>query len=159
MGASVAASVAGDNPAPDGAKKGKGKGGGKGPGVIKGAGKPGAKAKAKSGMKKCKACKKWFDTSLSKKPSSFCPDDDKALDRIYLMAKSNGSEDVKWLSEVRKDEDKVSNLLDNYWSAVGGKAKWTARSSSATKFNLKEYREHITARTSVERRRQGRGWK
>lgn len=144
--------MAGDaaNPVPEAAKKG-----GAGLKVVKAEGKPGEKPKAKAGMKKCKGCKKWFDPALSKKPSSFCAEDDKALDRIYLMACNNGPEDKKWLAEVRRDEDKVSELLDNYWSAVGGKAKWAGKTGTGMKFNLTNYKEMVTATSGVESRRKG----
>ncbi len=36
------------------------------------------------------------------------------------MAKTQGKESQKWLSDVRRDDEKIHKLLDNYWAAMGG---------------------------------------
>ena len=107
-------------------------------------------------MRICRACKKQFDAEGSKTDQAFCPDDNRALDRIYYMAKSLGAEALSWLSEVRRDDAKVSKMLQNYWDRVGGKSKWKGKAPVGVKWSLNEYIESVKVTTGVEKRAPGK---
>ena len=83
--------------------------------------------------------------------------DNRALDRLSYMAKCEGPESVKWLSSVRRDEVQIGKLLDNYWAAMGGKAKWKGgQKPVGNKWSVKEYKETVLAETRVSKESQGK---
>jgi len=116
-----------------------------------------AKAKAGAkGKKFCRGCRKQFDPSYSKSTVSFCQEDNRALDRIGWMAKSEGKGAMRWLSETRKDDAKVQKMLANYWEAIGGRAKWKDKTPAGAKWSFADYKESVEVITSVSKSSRGK---
>ena len=99
---------------------------------------------------------KVFDPSYAKTAVAFCEDDNRALGRIECMARASGKDMVKWVSEVRRDDARVQQMLKNYWISVGGKSKWTGKTPTGTKWSIANYRECVTVTTEVEKETPGK---
>ena len=118
-----------------------------------------AKKKAKKptkGMRQCRACKGMLDTDSAKTDQWYCPDDNRALDRIYYMAKTLGESSKKWFHECRRDENKTKEMLDNYWAKFGGRSKWKSKTPTGTKWSMASYMESVKVTTGVEKETQGK---
>ena len=123
-------------------------------------GKPGGRKggqvkKTKAGCKTCRGCGQEFDASYSKTSVAFCDDDNRALGRIESMARTQGAEMVKWVSEVRRDDKRVKAMLKSYWVGVGGKPKWKSKTPTGAKWSLAEYKESVEVITNVEKTMKG----
>ena len=67
--------------------------------------------------RQCKGCQLWFKPEGMASKSSCCSKDKNKLDNLSRLAKAQGK--AKWLSEARRDEDKISKILKKYSEMSG----------------------------------------
>jgi hypothetical protein len=78
----------------------------------------GVKKQNKQFSRKCKGCGLYFKPEGMGSKSAFCVKDKHRLDALTRVAKAQGK--LKWIKDVRKDEDKVSKVLKKYDELTGG---------------------------------------
>lgn len=118
----------------------------------------GKQKRVKIGMATCRGCRKPYDSTLMTTDSAFCPDDKRAMDRLYTMAcNAPDAADAKAkLREIRCNDDSCFRMLEKYWEACGGRQKWRGKTPKGVKWNFVEYTESIQASSSVRRRQPGK---
>jgi hypothetical protein len=149
------AAVPGEPVGAPGRRRGRPKGSATSPNCKKGGGKL---KRVKVGMAVCRGCRKPYDTSLMSTDSAFCPDDKRAMDRLYTMA-CNAPDPIAAkakLREIRCNDEQCHRMLEKYWESCGGRAKWRGKTPKGVRWNFIEYTESIEASSSVRRRQPGK---
>ncbi len=76
------------------------------------------KKKLAAGEKMCAGCDRSLPLADYPQNSRFCLADKRALHNVAKLAKKEGEESVQWLSEARKTDRGVKQLLRSYYAAV-----------------------------------------
>ena len=98
----------------------------------------------------CRGCRKPIDAALMTERSVFCPMlCKKSLDRLAYLAKQEGPEAVKKLSETRSDATAVFKLLKAYHAQVPPPKPGGRAGKGGEKFAVLNYFEESRASTGV----------
>ena len=89
----------------------------------------GMKKANKQYTRKCKGCGLFFKPEAMGSKSAFCLRDKHRLDSLTRVAKAQGK--LSWISEERKDEDKVKKVLKKYDELTGGTGILKSQARSA----------------------------
>lgn len=78
----------------------------------------GIKKQSKTHSQRCRGCGLWFRPEGMGSKSTFCLRDKHRLDSLSRVARAQGKS--KWLSDIRRDEDKIRKVLAKYEEMTGG---------------------------------------
>ena len=114
----------------------------------------GQDGKKKTNEKKCLACPRPVSDP---RRSCWCDLDKRALDRLRFMCKQKSPELKEWFAGVMKNPAQTVEMLNNYWTSCGGRAKFEKAGASPLnpKWSIVEFKESLRSESGVHHLRRG----
>ncbi len=123
------------------------------PSTAGSAGKTRKGAASRAGEKSCPGCARSLPLSEFPPNSKFCHSDKKALDVMGKLAKREGEEADKFLSQSRRTDKNIKVLLRNYYAATGGAgggAPGKRAACTVSNFSIAQTMESISASRALD---------